>query len=101
MAYNVSEQKLQKDIINKIESLGGYTVKVITSNKAGTPDILCLLNGSFIGIEVKLPGRMHTLSKLQQYHLRQIEARGGVAVAATSVSDVMSRLKEEGVLYES
>jgi hypothetical protein len=46
--------------------------------KDGVPDILCCLDGKFLGIEVK--AKTGKPSKLQLYHLREIDQSGGYAV---------------------
>ena len=53
---------------------------------SGIPDIICCLDGRFIGIEVKRPGGK--VSRLQEITLRKIETAGGVGIVAFSVEDV-------------
>ena len=53
---------------------------------AGIPDIICCLNGRFIGIEVKRPGGK--VSKLQEVTMKKINTAGGIAFVAYSVDDV-------------
>jgi len=50
----MKEQQLQSKIIKYILARGGYTVKVVTSTKAGVPDIIACLDGQFYGIDVKV-----------------------------------------------
>ena len=82
------EQQVQKKIINYLESLGAWTCKTITTNKRGTPDVLACLDGRFIAIEVKAPGKMSTVSELQQFQLDKIAATGGIAIAADNLEKV-------------
>lgn len=84
----MKEQAVQKKIIKYLESLGAWTVKTITTNKRGTPDVLACLDGRFIAIEVKAPGKMSTVSELQQFQLDKISATGGIAIAADSLEKV-------------
>lgn len=52
----------------------------------GTPDIIAVIKGKFVGIEVKAPtGRMSADQILFQ---KRLEAHGGVYVLAKSVEDV-------------
>ena len=84
----MSEQDLQKKIIKHLESKNYYVIKVIVSNRNGTPDILFMKDGHFCAIEVKAPGKMNTVTELQKYHLDLINKSGGKALAADSVEQV-------------
>ena len=55
----------------------------------GAPDIVCVVKGQFVGIEVKAPkGRQNDNQKEFQ---RQLEAAGGLYILAYSLEDVLSR----------
>jgi Holliday junction resolvase len=86
------EKTVQKTILNYLDSIGAYTVKTITTNKKGTPDILACLNGRFIAIEVKDKGKLRNVTKLQQYNIDDINAKGGLAFVADSVDMVKQYL---------
>lgn len=90
----MKEQAVQKKIIKYLESLGAWTVKTITTNKRGTPDVLACLDGRFIAIEVKAPGKMSTVSELQQFQLDKIAATGGIAIAADDLEKVKEILRK-------
>jgi Holliday junction resolvase len=90
----MKEQDVQKKIINYLESLGAWTVKTISTNKRGTPDVLACLNGRFIAIEVKAKGKMSTLTPIQKYQLDLIEKSGGIAIAADSLEKVKEILSQ-------
>ncbi|WP_292657982.1 VRR-NUC domain-containing protein [Nitratifractor sp.] len=90
------EQKVQKRILAFLEEVGAYSVKTITVNRAGAPDILGCVGGKFVGIEVKRPGKEAT--PLQEYHLRRIRESGGVAFVAHGVDEVRERLIEAGLI---
>ena len=84
----MTEAQLQKQILDFLDDIGAWTVKTITVNKRGTPDILACLDGTFYAIEVKRPGKLATVSKLQKYQLRQIKDAGGVALAVDDFEEV-------------
>jgi len=85
------ESAIQKKISDYLGALPEcWTCKVMASNKRGTPDILCVINGRFVAIEVKRPGGKP--SKLQLAQLKRIEAAGGIAFIAESVDDVIACL---------
>lgn len=54
----------------------------------GVPDIICCCNGTFVGIEVKAPGKEGNLTPGQRDHLARIRDNGGIALVASSVHDV-------------
>lgn len=66
------EQQIQSKIIKNLEKEGWYIVKLITTTKAGIPDLLCLKNGRTVFIEVKKPGEdSEPLQKFRHQELRQ------------------------------
>lgn len=73
----MTEQSIQNSIIKYLESIGAYVRKNIASNRAGTPDITGCLDGRYIAIEVKRPGKQ--LTKLQEHNLKLIREAGGLA----------------------
>jgi len=89
----MTEQQLQKKILDYLDSLGAWTVKTISVNKRGVPDILCCYDGQFYGIEVKRPGKLSTLTEIQKYQIRMIVGAGGVAIAADSLETVKEIIK--------
>lgn len=74
------EGKVKDKVKEILATLGAYYVMPQTGGfgNSGIPDILCCLNGRFIGIECKANGGKVT--RLQQSHLDEIEMRGGVAL---------------------
>jgi hypothetical protein len=61
----------------------------------GAPDIVCVVNGQYVGIEVKAPkGRQ---SENQKTFQRGLEAAGGKYILAHSIDDVERALVERNV----
>jgi len=89
------ESKIQTDIIRYVKSLTGYVLRPITCTEAGHPDIICLVQGTMFGIEVKQPGKNPTA--LQKKRLEQIESAGGCGIVAHSVDDVKKEFAKRGV----
>lgn len=75
------EGKFQEQVIKYLKSLPNcWYVKVWGGGyqKSGIPDIIALINGKFVGIEVKAPnGRP---SELQKRNIRLINKCGGYGV---------------------
>lgn len=89
----MSEQKLQKKILDWLTKNGFYTVKTIVSNKKGVPDILaCSPRGRFVAIEVKYGA--NKASKLQEYNLAKINEAGGIAFVTWDLETVIARLQQ-------
>jgi Holliday junction resolvase len=87
------ESKVQKEIINYLESKGAYVIKTVRTNRAGVPDIiLCSPLGRFYAIEVKAKGKKNTVTKLQQYHIDLINNTGGKAFVADCLEDVIKEI---------
>lgn len=67
----MTEQQIQKKIIDRYESLGWYVIKLIKTNKNGIPDLICLKeNEKPLFIEVKT--EKGVLSKLQEYRIKEL-----------------------------
>lgn len=91
----MSEQKLQKKILDRLDAAGFYSFKVIVANKKGILDIAaCAPGGRFIAIEVKFG--YNKASKLQEYNIKRVRETGGVALLVWSLEELVQQLKNEG-----
>lgn len=67
----MTEQQIQKKIIDRYTANGWYVIKLIKTNKNGIPDLLCLKeNEKPLFIEVKT--EKGVLSKLQEYRIKEL-----------------------------
>lgn len=91
----MTETQLTKKIIEHLRSKGAMAVKIHggTFQSRGLPDIIGCYKGRFFGLEVKLPGKEKTLTKLQIKKLADIRAAGGVADMVTSREDAWKVVK--------
>ena len=85
---------LEKEIVNAIKKAltkkGAWVVKTHGSlHIAGLPDLIVCYEGRFIGIEVKRPETLNTVTPRQQAVLDRINAAGGTAFVATSVEEAL------------
>ena len=71
----MDESTLQSKVLNFLHRYGIYAVKIHSSNRSGTPDILANVNGKFVGIETK--SNSGRLSELQQHHKHKIISSKG------------------------
>ena len=76
------EKDLQARILRDLEQNGAYVIKVVSGNRDGIPDIICLYHGAFIAIEVKQEGKKPT--PLQAIHLERITKAGGLSLCVDS-----------------
>ena len=93
----MSEASLVKKIIDRLtREVGGLWIKISAGpfQVAGLPDIIGCYKGRFFGIEVKLPGKERTLTKLQQWWIDRINTTGqGKATMVTSVEQAIKFVK--------
>lgn len=81
------ESSIQKQILKYLKDKA-YVIKTITTNKSGTPDLICCYKGLFIAFEVKAKGKENYVSELQQHHINEIILNGGLAFVVSSVEEV-------------
>jgi len=93
MARQQPEAKLVKKIKTALETeVGGLWFKVHGGpyQQAGISDLLGCVAGKFVAIEVKMPGKEATLTKLQRHFLETVITSGGLGVMVTSPEDAVS-----------
>lgn len=86
------ESALVKDIrVSLRHRYGGLWIKTHGGPYAqqGVPDLIGCVDGLFIGLEVKMPGKEDTLTPLQKETLLQINVEGGHAKMVTSVDEAL------------
>lgn len=89
------ESKLSRKIMDALRLEGAFCFKVHGSEHmmAGLPDIIVCVEGRFLGLEVKMPGKEDNTSARQDYVHGQIRAAGGRAVVVSSVGQALSELR--------
>lgn len=70
----MSEATYQKKLIKELEAEGYYVLKLISTNKAGIPDLLALKPNDVKFIEVK--GKLTKVSELQKYRIKELKKLG-------------------------
>tara|TARA_R110001592_G_scaffold63087_1_gene193189 strand:+ start:1871 stop:2113 length:243 start_codon:yes stop_codon:yes gene_type:complete len=70
----MSEAQYQSKLIKQYEAEGYYVLKLISTNKAGIPDLVALKPNDVKFIEVK--GVTTPVSKLQEYRIKELKKLG-------------------------
>jgi archaeal holliday junction resolvase (hjc) len=96
----MKEQDIQRKIIKYLESVGAYVVKVVASNKSGTPDILACYRGIFLAIEVKRPETKTNVSELQEYNIKKIKEAGGIAIVSWDLDAVKAVVENINLMLQ-
>jgi len=89
------EKKVKQRAVAQLKAMGAYYFYPVTGGfgSSGVPDIVCCLNGRFIGIECKA-GKGKTTA-LQDKNLREIREAGGVALVVNEENvDLLTQLLE-------
>jgi archaeal holliday junction resolvase (hjc) len=96
----MKEQDIQRKIIKYLESVGAYVVKVVASNKSGTPDILACYRGIFLAVEVKRPETKTNVSELQEYNIKKIKEAGGIAIVSWDLDAVKATIDNINLMLQ-
>ena len=68
------ESTFQRKLIREYEAHGWTVIRLLQSNKAGYPDLLCLMPERVLFVEVK--SRTGKLSKVQEYRHAELREAG-------------------------
>ena len=84
------EGKVKKEIKNLLHDLKAWYYMPVQTGRGtnGVPDFVCCIQGTFVGIEAKAPGKKATTTPLQDMQLETIQRAGGVSIVACSAYDV-------------
>jgi hypothetical protein len=93
---NGPETRLRKRMVKKLQEKypNGLFTKIHVSvfANAGIPDLICCVEGLYIGIEIKVPGRK--ASPNQEFYMSRIRRAGGSAGVATTVEEILQIVDE-------
>lgn len=65
--------------------------------EVGISDFICCINGRFVAIEAKAPGKVGNTTANQDRFLREVAAAGGVAIVADSLDSAWEQLHVHGL----
>ena len=86
------EARLRTKIVRALNDHGGFffVVHQTQYGQVGIADILGVYHGVFFALEVKRPGRIHTLTENQDRFLQRVRKNGGKAAVVTTLDDAMN-----------
>lgn len=93
----MNETRLQRKIQEAIkkEYKDGYVFKVHGGQYSqGVPDLIACIEGTFFGLEVKLPGKEKRVTELQRHNLDKINLAGGQGWVVTSVEQALEVIED-------
>lgn len=84
------EGRIQQGIQRRLAELGVFVFKIHGSAlmPSGLPDLICCVDGVFLGLEVKTPQTKSNVSPKQRYMHSKIRRARGVVHVVCSVADV-------------
>lgn len=89
------EKKVKNKVVGILKNYGAYYFFPATHGfgRSGVPDIVCCMNGTFIGIECKAGSNKPT--ELQLRELRAIVDAGGTALVLneTNIANLIDKLE--------
>jgi len=90
------ETRLQQRIQKRLRELGVFNFKIHGSAlmPAGLPDLICCVDGAFVGMEVKLPQTRNDVSPKQHYQHGEIRRAKGIVYVVCSVSDAEQAIEQ-------
>lgn len=93
----MKEKTIETKIKNYLFENGFYFIKIHGSNfmEKGIPDLLCCINGKFIGIEVKATGKLNGQSEYQKIHEENIKKAKGQYWLIDDYDTFLKLLKKE------
>ncbi len=88
------ESSLTRRLLARLRQRGHYAIKIVGSpqQQRGLPDLVACVDGTFVGIEVKRPGRKATPGQARE--LERIGLAGGRAAVVTSLAELEELLTE-------
>ena len=81
------EAKVKADVKKWLTAHNAYWYMVVPTgySRAGVPDFIVALNGQFVGIETKAPGKRAKTSPNQKRELAWIARAGGISLVVDDV----------------
>lgn len=79
------EGKIQSHLMNRVKEVGGFCRKLAWEGRAGAPDLIIIINGKIVFVEVKRPGGKPKPHQVRE-HERMVR-RGADVRVIDNISD--------------
>ena len=88
------EGKVKQQCKRLLEDVGAYYYMPVQNGMGvvGVPDIIACVDGKFLAIETKAPGKLKNVTANQQNQIDKINAAGGTAVALDDPAELVKLL---------
>jgi Holliday junction resolvase len=86
------ETRIQQKIQKRLTEMGVFVFKVHggPAMPRGLPDLICCVEGRYLGLEVKTPQTKNNVSEMQKLMRDKIVAAGGVCHVVCSVEEAVA-----------
>lgn len=92
------EIDLQNDIVKDLTARGLYHFRYTASTTFGVPDVVAIVHGLFVGIEIKREDGKGRASGLQELTVKAITKSGGLARVISSWDEYQDLLSDAMLL---
>lgn len=98
MSVHTPESRVKREVTAYLRGIGAYVFMPVQMGYGQkTLDYLCCVNGRFVAVETKAPGKYPT--KFQEITAQEIVRAGGVAISpAWHEQHVVDALRQKGVI---
>lgn len=90
------EGRVKAAVKRRLESRGVWFYMPVQNGmgRVGIPDFICCMDGRFLAIETKAPGKRGDVTANQQRNLNDIAAAGGTALVVDDAAQLDEILQE-------
>lgn len=92
------EMDLQNDIVKDLTIRGIYHFRYTASTTFGIPDVVAIVHGVFVGIEIKIESGKGKASGLQKLTVDAIREAGGIAGVVETFEEYQDLLSDAALL---
>ena len=87
------ELAFQTDVLKWLVDRKIWHLRYTASTTFGVPDVICIVNGIFVGVELKRQDGMGRTTQLQDLSIKAINDSGGVSGIVENLNDLEELIK--------
>jgi hypothetical protein len=90
------EGRIKAGVKKYLDSLGAWYFLPVSNGMGqhGVPDVIACVDGFFLGVECKAPGKRGNTSALQNLQISRIQAVGGAVVVVDDVAQLKAYVEK-------